>query len=108
MFHYSEKEKKGIGKGNNLFNGLLMLTGMFWTMRGGWLESLLTYLTLQLGLVKGLKLPSARLKVTSRKLASIRFASAVIFKLNLLKMVKIFCFILSAACPPHPIPSVLY
>ena len=51
-------------------------------MWGGWLEFTLTYNGLLSGLLYGLYLPVDRFSVKSRQLATLRFASLTILRLN--------------------------
>ena len=59
-----------------------ILSGRFFIMWGGWLEFTLTYNGLLSGLLYGLYLPVDRFSVKSRQLATLRFASLTILRLN--------------------------
>ena len=78
---------------------LLMDEGSWFTIAGGWLERRLMYRGSSLGFLYGLYVPSVKSSVTSKKFTRLRFAVAVIFSPNLLK-VSISCFLaLSANLP---------
>ena len=60
---------------------LLIASGMFRMMLGGWLDLLCTYREVVAGFENGLNLPVVRSRVTSRKLTIFLFASMVIRRL---------------------------
>ena len=78
---------------------LLMDEGSCFTIAGGWFERRLMYKGSSLGFLYGLYVPSVKSSVMSKKFIRLRFAVAVIFSPNLLK-VSISCFLaLSASLP---------
>ena len=78
---------------------LLMDLGSCFTIAGGWFERRLMYKGSSLGFLYGLYVPSVKSSVMSKKFTRLRFAVAVIFSPNLLK-VSISCFLaLSASLP---------
>ena len=65
---------------------LLMLSGIFFMILGGWLLFLCTYLGVLLSFMYGLYVPSLRFCVTSRKFVDLKFAFIVILSLWSLKI----------------------
>ena len=79
---------------------LLMDEGSCFTIAGGWFKRRLMYKGSSLGFLYGLYAPSVKSSVMSRKFTRLRFAVAVIFSPNLLKVNSISCFLaLSASLP---------
>ena len=66
--------------------------GSCFTVAGGWLETSLMYKGSSLGFLYGLYVPSVKSSVMSKKSIHLRFAVAVIFSPNLLK-VSVSCFL---------------
>ena len=90
---------------------LLIPSGMFFKMIGGWLDLMLTYCNTLFGFMYGMCFPVFRSRVTSRKLTTFWLASIVIrrsFSWNVLQM-SFFIFSICLGVPlTMPNPSSLY